>query len=142
MNVGTIALGILLLIAVGYTIYGYPHKYGALTGRSRLYRTVGLCIIDLLLMLVLMGTFIDFRDGVTPTVGAIRWAFYWGACLVLGLMLPLIAALDALESFVAMRREQREFLDKIVRDELERATSAAAKKPPSLPPDEKHDDRN
>jgi hypothetical protein len=140
MNAGTIALGILLLVAVGYTIYGYPLKYGALTGRSRLYRTVGLCIIDLLLMLVLMGTFIDFTDGVTPRVGAIRWAFYWSSCIVLGLMLPLIAALDALESFVAMRREQREFLDTIVRDELERATSAAAKKPSSVPPDEKPDD--
>jgi hypothetical protein len=139
MNAARIALGILLLIAVGYTIYGYPHKYGALTGRSRLYRTLGLCIIDLLLMLVLMGTLIDFYDGVTKQIGALRQVFYWSSCLALGLMLPLVAALDALESFVAVRREKREFLEKIVRDELERAASTA-KRPPARAPDETNGD--
>jgi hypothetical protein len=137
MTGAQIILGILLLIAVGYTILGYPNKYGALTGRSRLYRTVGLLIIDLLLMLVLMGTLIDFYDGVTKNVGLLRQAFYWSSCLLLGLMLPLVAALDALESFVAVRREKREFLEKIVREEAERVTGT---KKSSLPSDEKRDD--
>jgi hypothetical protein len=135
MNAWTITLGIALLISVGYTILGYPNKYGALTGRSRLYRTVGLCIIDLLLMLVLMGTLIDFYDGVTKEIGALRQVFYWSSCLLLGLTLPLVAALDALESFVAVRREKRQFLDEIVREELERA---AAQKTPR-PPDDQSD---
>lgn len=128
MTGAQIALWLALAVAVAYTVLAYPNKYGALTGRSRLYRTVGLCIIDLLLMLVLMGTYIDFFHEVTRRVGLIRQVFYWSSCLVLGLSLPLVAALDALESYSAVRREKRAFLDKMIQDEVERVKAAAEEK--------------
>lgn len=113
-------LGILLAAALGYTVIGYPHKYGALTGRSRLFRTVGLCVIDLLLVLGFFGTFADFRTGVDPRLAQVRYLLYLLSCLTLLLTLPLIAALDALEVYSVARRERREYLNKIVEEERER----------------------
>lgn len=110
MSPAQIVLGVLLAAALAYTVYGYPHRYGALTGRSRLYRTVGLFLLSLLLMLVFMGQFIDFYAGIERKVGALRWVFYQSSCLLLGLMLPIIAFLDTLESVVAVRREKRDYL--------------------------------
>lgn len=128
MNALQIALTIGLVGAWGYTVIGYPHKYGALTARSRLFRTLGLLVFDLLLMLVLMWTFIDFSKEVGQRVGRIREVFYLASCLVLGLSLPLIALLDALESYTAVRRERREFLQQSIRDEVERAQKVKADK--------------
>jgi membrane protease YdiL (CAAX protease family) len=113
-------LGTLLAFALGYTVLGYPHKYGALSGRSRLYRTVGLCVLDLLLILVFFGTFADFDSGPDERVARIRYLLYLMSCLTLCLTLPLIAALDALESYSAVRRERREYLNKILEEESER----------------------
>jgi membrane protease YdiL (CAAX protease family) len=127
MNALQIALGLGLAGAMAYTVLGYPHKYGALTGRSRLFRTLGLLVFDLLLLLVLIWTFTDFSKQVGQRVGRIREIFYLASCLVLGLSLPLIALLDALESYTAVRRERREFLQQAVRDEAERAQKAKDK---------------
>lgn len=127
MTAGQWTLAFLLLFASGYTVWGYPHKYFALSGRSRLYRTVGLAALDLLLLLVLMGTFIDFKADVTLRVALVRQLFYWAACLVLGLTLPLVGVLDALESYTAMRRERRAFLEQIVEEEAARARQTKAR---------------
>ena len=63
MLTAQIVLGLCLLGALTYTVLAYPNKYGALSGRSRLFRTVGLFLLDVLLALVLMYTFIDFKVG-------------------------------------------------------------------------------
>jgi hypothetical protein len=129
MTPAQIGIAVLLVGAMAYTVYGYPHHYGALTGRSRLFRTVGLVVIDLLLVLVLMGMFIDFGAEVTRRVAAVRAAFYWGACVLLGLSLPFIALLDALESYTAVRREKRDFLQQMIQEEIEKVQARKGQTP-------------
>jgi hypothetical protein len=121
MTPAQIGISILMVGAMAYTVFGYPHRYGALTGRSRLYRTVGLIAIDLLLVLVLMGTLIDFGADVPRRIAALRAALYWSACVILGLSLPCIALLDALESYTAVRREKRDFVQQMIQEEITRA---------------------
>jgi hypothetical protein len=125
MTPAQIGLAVLLVGAMLYTVYGYPHHYGALTGRSRLFRTVGLVVIDLLLVLVLMGMSIDFKADVTPQIAVLRAALYWGACVILGLSLPCIALLDALESYTAVRREKRDFMQQMIQEEIEKVQARA-----------------
>ncbi|MDX1933841.1 MAG: hypothetical protein SFU56_14680 [Capsulimonadales bacterium] len=122
MSPAQIVMAVLLAATLFYTVYAYPNRYGALTGRSRLYRTVGLFLLSLLLMLVFIGTYIDFRADVTPRAGLIRMIFYWASCLMLGLILPVIAFLDSLESFVAVRREKRDYLMNMWQEEQQRLT--------------------
>lgn len=110
-----IVLGLLFLGACVYTVLGYPHKYGALTGRSRLFRSTGVVIIDLLLGLVLLYTFINFSYGATPRVAALRGISYLAACLFLTFALLCIALLDWLEGIVALRRGQRDIFRQITR---------------------------
>ena len=129
MTAMQIFLGMVLAAALGYTVLGYPGKYGALTGRSRLFRTVGLCIFDLLLILLFLGAFVDFNEGVVERVAAIRRLLYLMSCVTLTLTLPLIAALDALESYSSVRRERREFLNKLVEEERERVMQKKQSKP-------------
>ena len=105
-----IFLAALFGAACVYTVVGYPNKYGALSGRSRLFRTVGLFLLDLLLGLTLLGTFLDFRYGVTPKVALGRLMTYVLACVFLALSLVCIAVLDSLESLVVFRRTQRDLL--------------------------------
>lgn len=111
-----IALAALLGGSVFYTVFGYPHRYGALSGRSRLFRTFGLLLLDLLLALALMWFFLDFGDG---RIALARQGFYLASCVILGLALLCIALLDALETLVAARREERDFVRQILRDEIE-----------------------
>jgi hypothetical protein len=76
MSPAQIVLGLATLAAFVYTVLAYPHKYGALSGRSRLFRTIGVSLLDLLLTLVLMATFIDFSVGVAKSVALFRMIFY------------------------------------------------------------------
>jgi|GEM_PF-2062677 hypothetical protein len=126
MNPFQIILSVLLTAALAYTVLGFRGKYGALSGRSRLYRTAGLGILVLLLTLSLFGTYINFYAGVSNAVGAIRQLCYWATCFVLAFSLPLIALLDALETFVAGRREKRAFLEQMIREEVEKAQAKKA----------------
>ncbi len=128
MLTAQIILGLCTLGALAYTVLGYPNKYGALSGRSRLFRTVGLFLLDVLLVLVLMYTFIDFRAGVTPRVGAFRFFFYVSSCLFLCLTLVCVALLDALESYSSVRRERRAYLSVVLQEELEKAQREAEAK--------------
>ncbi|MES2463351.1 MAG: hypothetical protein V4671_22485 [Armatimonadota bacterium] len=118
MQAPQIILAALLGGSVFYTIFGYRSRYGALSGRSRLFRTFGLLLMDLLLALALMWFFIDFgRD----TLGLARQGFYLASCVVLVLALLCIALLDVLETIVAARREERDFVRKILKEEIDQA---------------------
>lgn len=127
-NSTQITLTVFLVIAVGYTVWGYPRKYGALSGRSRLYRTAGVGIIILLLTLWLIGASTDFYAGVDRRMGSLREIAHWGAILLLALSLPFVAVLDALETYVTGRRQKRAFLEQMIREEIERAQAKAAEK--------------
>ena len=117
MMVARVLLTLLFAAACGYTLLGYPAKYGALSGRSRLFRTVGVFLFDLLLGLVLMATFIDFGYATTKTMANFRSLMYLLACLFLSLALVCIAVMDWLESLVAYRRAQRDLLERMTRKE-------------------------
>lgn len=118
MHAPQIILAVLLGGAVLYTVFGYRHRYGALSGRSRLFRTFGLALMDLLLALALMWFFIDFGGG---NLGLARQGFYLASCVVLVLALLCIALLDALETVVAARREERNFVRQILQEEITQA---------------------
>lgn len=118
MQAPQILLAVLLGGSVLYTVFGYRHRYGALSGRSRLFRTLGLMVMDLLLALSLMWFFIPFGDG---RLGLARQGFYIASCVVLVLALLCIAMLDALETIVAARREERNFVRQILQEEIQQA---------------------
>lgn len=121
MSGAQILFGLAFFAAAAYTVVGYPHKYGALTGRSRFFRTIGLFLLDLLLALVLLYTFVDFNRETGGPVASIRELLYLLSCFFLGLMLVCLAILDALESVVAVRRERRAAMQEMIRAEIERA---------------------
>ena len=128
MTATQIVLVLATVAALVVTVVAYPNKYGALSGRSRLFRTVGMAIFDLLLMLVTLATFIDFRVGVAPRLAPIREGFYLASCFFLCFALMCVCALDALESISRLRRESRESLDSILRTEIEKARAEFASK--------------
>jgi hypothetical protein len=121
MSTWQIILWVGLGLAGFYAVWGYPKKYHSLSGRSRFYRTVGMGIILLLLTLSLLGTYVDFMAGVSRQVGLIRQFCWLATCFLLAFSLPLIAVLDALETYVAARREKREFVEQAIREEIEKA---------------------
>ncbi len=108
-----------------FTVAGYKRKYGALSARSRLFRTVGLVLLNLLLILFLAYTFADFKTGVTPKAASVREILYLCSCLFLGLTLLCVALLDSLESIVAVRRERRGLAQEMIRDVVAQVTAAA-----------------
>ena len=118
MQAPQIILAVLLGGAVLYTVFGYRSRYGALSGRSRLFRTLGLVIMDLLFALSLMWFFIPFGDG---KLGAVRNLLYISSCVILALALLCIAMLDALETIVTARREERNFVRQILQEEIQQA---------------------
>lgn len=144
------ALGTLLAAALGWTFWGYSRRYGAGSARQRFFRTVGVAVLDLLLILLLLFTTIDFGAGISPKLEALRKALFLTACVMLLVALLFIAVLDALESFVLVRREQRALAAQIVQAEIARAqekaaaaaqkTSAAQNVPPDASPPFQGDD--
>jgi hypothetical protein len=122
MSAGQVVLAVLFAAACIYTVVGYPHRYGALTGRSRLFRTVGITLLVLFLGLVLLYTFLDFQASVpSRRIAALRQITYLAACFFLALTLLCLALLDWLEALVFYRREQRSLLHQMAREEMERA---------------------
>ena len=113
-----LALG--FVFACAYTVFGYPSRYGALSARSRLFRTLGLFLLNLLLGLVLLGTVLPFDEGVSARAAALRQVAYWLACLFLALSLICVALLDWLESMAAYQRARRDILYKMAQEERER----------------------
>ncbi|GAB4458096.1 MAG: hypothetical protein OHK0029_18830 [Armatimonadaceae bacterium] len=133
MGAFQIVLIVLLVAAVGYAVLGFRSRYGALSGRSRFFRISGLGMLIVLLILALAGTYIDFSVGVSERGAAIRQLSYWMICVMLALCLPLVAVLDALETYVAARKEKREFLQNMIREEIEKAQAKKAAEETAAP---------
>ena len=127
-----LALG--FVIACAYTVFGYPSRYGALSPRSRLFRTLGLFLLNLLLGLVLLGTALPFEEGPGNRAAALRQFAYWLACLFLALSLMCVALLDWLESMAAYQRARRDILYKMAQEERERKEGEQKDKDASGPP--------
>jgi hypothetical protein len=123
MNAPGIVFAVLLSAAVFYTVWGWPRRYHALSGRSRLFRTVGLALLNLVLALALLWGFIDFGSG---RVAAVRQLLYLDSCVLVIVSLLFVAALDALETFVAAKREQKAFVHEMLEAEIERLRGVAA----------------
>jgi uncharacterized membrane protein YbhN (UPF0104 family) len=131
VNAVQTVLAVLFGAACLYTVLGYPHRYGALTGRSRLFRTVGLSLLVLFLGLVLLYTFLDFEaNTASKKIAALRQITYLAACFFLALSLLCIALLDWLEAIVFYRREQRDLLRQMARDEMERIAAREVRDAP------------
>lgn len=126
MSTWQIILSVCLAVAAFYAVWGYPKKYHSLSGRSRFYRTIGMGVVLLLLTLSLLETFVDFSDGVSPQIGKIRHLCWLATCFLLAFSLPMIAILDALETYVAARREKREFVEQAIREEIEKVRAKKA----------------
>jgi len=121
-----IVLIIVLVASCTYTVVGFSKHYGALSPRSRLFRTVGLLLLDLLVGLALVFTLVDLQNGVPPQIGKLRVFLYFASCLFLALGLMCIALLDALESLSTFRREKRQSVEEFVREEMARAQERKA----------------
>jgi hypothetical protein len=120
----TIFFGILLAIAIGVLVFFYSRGYGALSPRSRLFRTAGMVLLCLLLALVMVFVGRDF----VGRVGLFQRLFLLISLYGLGISLVCIALLDALESFVAMRRAERQVIQQVI-DEAHRQGDEAQKQP-------------
>lgn len=119
--------GGLLAIALAATVWGYPHKYGALSGRSRLFRTVGVVLIDLLLITVLMyfstdWTAMKYRVGMTSSdalkLVAASQALYLVTWVIIMIWSVGMGLLDALENFSVYRRQRRQALDEMIQEAI------------------------
>ncbi|MBC8141957.1 MAG: hypothetical protein H7Y38_11005 [Armatimonadetes bacterium] len=146
MNALQWLFGALLAGSVAYTVLGYRHKYGALSGKSRLFRTVGLVLMDLLLLTVLMFFSTDwdamlYKVGVSTEDSAARVllskGLYFATWMLLSVLTVGCAALDSLENFSVYRRQRREALDQMVQETIAasvaRRTAGQSDMPTSTP---------
>lgn len=127
MNVFQWVFGALLAGTVGYTIWGYPRKYGALSGKSRLFRTLGLVLVNLLVFTVFLYFSTDwnamqYRIGV-PSQDSARLVkasqlLYGVTWVLLTILLVGVAGLDSLENFTIYRRQRREAVDEMIQDAI------------------------
>jgi hypothetical protein len=108
----------LLGVAALVTVVGYPRKYGALSGRSRLFRTLGVLLIDLLLVLLLAYFSTDFKAIPDARVAAVRGGIYLISFVLITFSLVGLALLDTLESVVVYRRERRAAVEQMIREEV------------------------
>lgn len=104
--------GGLLLLAMGVTVVGYAKGYGALSGRSRLYRTAGMGLVDLSLVLLLILVSAPFAG----KVGLWQKLALLAAIILLLISLVALALLDALETYVVGRRARRQALTEAVQE--------------------------
>lgn len=139
MNPLQMLFGALLAVSVLVTVLGFRRKYGALSGRSRLFRTAGMGIINLLLVVLIVFFGMDkqatLAAGGDPRVFALRTLILLLVITFLILSLVGLVALDALENIVVYRRERRQAFQQMIRDEIEsqarkRAERAAASSTP------------
>jgi hypothetical protein len=104
MNPLQLFMGALLIASLFATVFFFPKKYGSLSGKSFLFRTTGMVLLNLLLFLMVVivaGKFAPGREGVLRLT-----LLYFGALLV-GIGAVFVALLDSLETYVAGRRERR-----------------------------------
>ena len=126
--------GGLLVVALAATVWGYPHKYGALSGRSRLFRTVGILLLDLLLITIVMYLSTDwiamkYQVGRSASdslklIAASR-LLYFTTWVIITILTLGMGMLDALENFTVYRKQRRQALDDMIQDAI--AASQAKK---------------
>jgi membrane protease YdiL (CAAX protease family) len=100
-----IALAIVFVLAVIFAVRGYPSGYGALSKRSRLYRTAALGLLILLIIVAFVGFSLPL-DGPKKLI-AFRQLSILLVSVMLALSLVCAAGLDALESYSVVRRQER-----------------------------------
>lgn len=100
-----IALAVLFVVTVVFAVRGYPTGYGALSKRSRLYRTAALGLLILLIIVAFVGFSLPL-DGPKRLV-AFRQISILLVSVMLALSLVCAAGLDALESYSIVRRQER-----------------------------------
>lgn len=100
-----IALAIVFVMAVIFAVRGYPSGYGALSKRSRLYRTAALGLLILLIIVAFVGFSLPL-DGPKKLI-AFRQLSILLVSVMLALSLVCAAGLDALESYSVVRRQER-----------------------------------
>jgi membrane protease YdiL (CAAX protease family) len=100
-----IALAIVFVMAVIFAVRGYPSGYGALSKRSRLYRTAALGLLIFLIIVAFVGFSLPL-DGPKKLI-AFRQLSILLVSVMLALSLVCAAGLDALESYSVVRRQER-----------------------------------
>ncbi|MEY3764120.1 MAG: hypothetical protein RLZ42_780 [Armatimonadota bacterium] len=100
-----VALAVVFVMAVIFAVRGYPSGYGALSKRSRLYRTAALGLLILLIIVAYVGFSLPI-DGPKKLI-AFRQLSILLVSVMLALSLVCAAGLDALESYSVVRRQER-----------------------------------
>lgn len=100
-----IALAVVFVLAVIFAVRGYPSGYGALSKRSRLYRTAALGLLILLVIVAFVGFSLPL-EGPKKLI-AFRQISILLVSVMLALSLVCAAGLDALESYSVVRRQER-----------------------------------
>lgn len=100
-----IALAVVFVLTVIFAVRGYPSGYGALSKRSRLYRTAALGLLILLIIVAFVGFSLPL-DGPKKLI-AFRQISILLVSVMLALSLVCAAGLDALESYSVVRRQER-----------------------------------
>ena len=100
-----IALAVIFVLTVIFAVRGYPSGYGALSNRSRLYRTAALGLLILLIIVAFVGFSLPL-DGPRKLI-AFRQISILLVSVMLALSLVCAAGLDALESYSVVRRQER-----------------------------------
>jgi len=100
-----IALAVIFVMTVIFAVRGYPSGYGALSKRSRLYRTAALGLLILLIIVAFVGFSLPL-DGPKKLI-AFRQISILLVSVMLALSLVCAAGLDALESYSVVRRQER-----------------------------------
>lgn len=100
-----IALAVVFVMTVIFAVRGYPSGYGALSKRSRLYRTAALGLLILLIIVAFVGFSLPL-DGPKKLI-AFRQISILLVSVMMALSLVCAAGLDALESYSVVRRQER-----------------------------------
>ncbi len=100
-----VALAVVFVMTVLFAVRGYPSGYGALSKRSRLYRTAALGLLILLIIVAFVGFSLPL-DGPKKLI-AFRQISILLVSVMLALSLVCAAGLDALESYSVVRRQER-----------------------------------
>jgi len=100
-----VALAVVFVMTVIFAVRGYPSGYGALSKRSRLYRTAALGLLILLVIVAYVGFSLPI-DGPKKLI-AFRQLSILLVSVMLALSLVCAAGLDALESYSVVRRQER-----------------------------------
>lgn len=100
-----IALAVVFVMTVVFAVRGYPSGFGALSKRSRLYRTAALGLLILLIIVAFVGFSLPL-DGPKKLI-AFRQISILLVSVMLALSLVCAAGLDALESYSVVRRQER-----------------------------------